>query len=165
MSWNGFGGLDLSGVDAEQGRKTLTPGAHPCKITGAEIKQTGNGDGHGLKVAFAALDGSGETSDFINLNNRNAKAVEIGQRRLKALLIAAKHPNPDRPGDVKTMIGLRVGVHVEQDADWTDKDGVVRPGGGKPRRSGAYYELDGAQAGSPPSPGGDYDDLNDSIPF
>ena len=168
MSWSGFGGIDLSGVEAEQGRKTLTPGAHPCRISEAEIKTTKDGRGHGLKVVFEALDGSGSVDDFINLHNSNSEAERIGKQRLKAMLIAAHHPSPDRPGDVRTLLGRQVGVHVEKGEDWVDKDGNTRPGGGKPRRSGAYYALSAAPtspAGQSIINGGGYDDLDDEIPF
>lgn len=168
MSWSGFGGLDLSKVEAEQGRKTLTPGAHPCRISSAEIKATKDGRGHGLVVVFEALDGSGSVDDFINLHNANAEAERIGKQRLKALLIASKHPTPDRPGDVRTLLGRQVGVHVEKGDDWIDKDGNKRPGGGKPRRSGAYYELNtgtsAAQFGATNATTS-YDGIDDEIPF
>jgi hypothetical protein len=164
MAWNGFDGLDLSKVEAESGRKTLEPGSHPCTITEAALSQTKDKAGHGLIVTFTSKNGAGVVEDFINLNNRNPMAVEIGMKRLKGLLIAAKHPNPDRPSDVRALVGLSVGVHVVQGSEWTDKDGKVRPGGGKPRQSGAYYPVDGGA-----SSGGGYTsymgNLDDDIPF
>lgn len=172
MSWSGFGDLDLSTVEAEQGRKTLTPGAHPCRVTSAELKATTNG--HGIKVEFQALDGSGTTSDFINVSHkRSPDAERIGRQRLKALLIAGNHPNPNKPGDIRSLVGLRVGVHVVQSEDWVDKEGRKRPGGGKPRDSGAYYALQAGEQQAEdqaftPSSGfgrGTYGDLDDGIPF
>jgi|GEM_PF-1850990 len=170
MSWNGFGGLNLSGVEAENGRSTLKPGSYTCKIVEAEVKATKDKTGHGLVVVLEAESGEGKVDDFINLHNRNADAERIGKSRLKSLLVNSGHPNPDHPGDVKSLIGRRVGVHVEQGPDWTDKNGQTRPGGGQPRRSGAYYKVE-AQTGYASNPsagstsGGYNDDLNDDIPF
>lgn len=168
MSWNGFGGLDLTTVEAQTGRKTLTPGSHHCKIVSAEVRQTKDKTGHALAVEFQAVDGTGSVEDFINLNNRNDMAERIGKERLKALLIAAKHPNPNRPGDVKSLIGLEVGVHVEEGESWVNAEGKTVPGGGKPRKSGAYYKVGSeAPAGGGTNGGGygGYGDLNDDIPF
>jgi len=163
-SWSGFGSLNLSGVEAENGRSTLKPGSYACKIVSAEVKQTKDKTGHGLLVTFEEEHGAGRVEDFINLNNRNAQAVEIGHRRLKGLLIACNHPNPDRPGDVATLIGRRVGVHVEEGEPWM-KDGKQMPGGGKPRKSGAYYKVDAGGALTGGQVGGHRDDLDDDIPF
>jgi hypothetical protein len=164
--WSGFGSLNLTNVEAENGRSTLKPGSYACKIVGAEVKQTKDKSGHGLLVTFEEERGAGRVEDFINLNNRNTQAVEIGMRRLKGLLIAANHPNPDRPGDVRSLVGLRVGVHVEEGEPWM-KDGKQMPGGGKPRKSGAYYKVESGtnngmsgMNGAPPK-----DDLDDDIPF
>lgn len=165
MSWTGFGGLNLAAVEAEQGRKSLKPGSYALKITEAEIKDTKDGYGKGLKIVLTDPSGAGAVEDFINVHNRNAQAVEIGLKRLKALLVACGHPNPNQPGDVKTLVGRMVGVHVEQGDDWVDKNGNKKPGGGEPRKSGAYYKLDTTQqmmTGSAPTGG---NDLNDDIPF
>jgi hypothetical protein len=146
--WTGFGSLNLSGVEAEQGRKSLPPGSYTCKITRAEIKDTKDGRGKGLVVELTDVAGTGAVEDWINVYNKNEQTMEIGQKRLKALLVTAGHPNPDRPGDVKSLLGLHVGVHVEQGEDWKDKDGNTRKGGGKPRSSGAYFKPEGAPAPS-----------------
>jgi hypothetical protein len=141
-----FGSLNLAGVDPEQGRKSLPPGSYTCRITKSEIRDTKDGRGKGLVVELTDSNGTGAVEDWINVYNKNEQAMEIGQKRLKALLVSAGHPNPDRPGDVKSMLGLHVGVHVEQGEDWTDKEGNKRKGGGKPRSSGAYFKPEGAPA-------------------
>jgi hypothetical protein len=165
-SWSGFGSLNLSGVEAENGRSTLKPGSYACKIVSAEVKQTKDKTGHGLLVTFEEEHGAGRVEDFINLNNRNAQAVEIGHRRLKGLLISCGHPNPDKPGDVASLLGRRVGVHVEEGEPWF-KDGKQMPGGGKPRKSGAYYKVDagGISGRANEGPKISDADLDDDIPF
>lgn len=143
-NWTGFGGLDLSGVEAERSSNTLRPGNYICKITEAEVKDTKDKRGKGLEVTFVDKDSGGDIKDWINLKNNNAEAERIGLQKLKALLISAGHPNPDRPGDVRSIVGLMVGVRVDQGEDWTDNNGRVRPGGGKVRRSGAYFNQSAA---------------------
>jgi hypothetical protein len=168
MSWTGFNNLDLTEVEAEKGRSTLEPGSYTVKIVEALVNPAKNdSNGRVLALKFEEVNGKGSANDNINLVNRNPDATKIGLARLKAMLVAAGHPNPDRPGDVKSMIGLKVGLHIEQDADWTDRDGKLRKGGGKPRRSGAYFKpSDLSDAGASAGRLRVFDDdLNDDIPF
>lgn len=173
--WNGFGSLDLSEVQEDRGRATMLPGNYICKITNAEMKDTKDKAGKGLIVEFADEAGSGKCDVFLNLVNRNEEAQRIGRSGLKTLLIASGHPNPDRPGDVNSMVGLRVGVRIEQGEDWTDKNGNTRPGGGKVRRSGAFFSPDSNEiigplpvarrAAAAPARSTQSTLLNDDIPF
>lgn len=171
MTWSGFNDINLAGVEAENGRSTLKPGAHTCRITEAEIKDT-KGGGHAVRVVFEEVSGAGKVHDFINVHNKNDQAEEIGKRRLKALLENSNHPNPNRPGDIKSLVGLTVGVHVEQGDDWVDDKGETRRGGGEPRRNGAYFKLPATTGGDSTydygttSVGGRKSDpLDDDIPF
>ncbi len=161
--FNGFGNINLSQVQAEEGRKTLPPGSYTCVIKSAKVEDTKGGDGKKLVVELADKAGGGSVTDIINLHNRNPQATEIGLRRLKALLVAAKHPNPNQPGDVASLKGLTVGVHVEQSDDWKDAQGNVRKGGGKPRNYGAYFTPEGVAGGTNSADGKPA--FNDDIPF
>ena len=49
------------------------------------------------------------------------------------------HPSPDKPGDISSLVGLRVGVHVEKD-EYTDTTGMKREGS-RVKRFGAYYPV------------------------
>jgi hypothetical protein len=73
------------------------------------------------------------------------------------------------------MKGLKVGVRVEQGDNWKDKEGNVRPGGGQPRKYGAYFSATddkvalGEQAPAPKkdaaATANKASDFNDEIPF
>lgn len=177
MSWS-FDKLDLGGVDTDGGRATLRPGNHEVKIASAEIKTTKAGNGKYIEVKLEADNGQ-YVLDRINVHNPNQKATEIGLARLKSLLTFGGHPTPDQPGDIKSLVGLKVGVRVEQGDSWRDSDGNVRPGGGQPRNNGAYFALDGkvelgeteptptmdAPKSSSGTPSASTGALNDDIPF
>lgn len=139
-NWNGFGSLDLTDVEAEKGRATMLPGNYICRVTNAEVKDTKDRRGKGVVVEFKDEGGGGTCDTFLNIVNPNEEAQRIGRGQLKALLIAGGHPNPDRPGDINSLKGLRVGVRIEQGDPWTDKNGNTRPGGGRVRRSGAFFD-------------------------
>jgi hypothetical protein len=166
MSWEGFNRLDLSTVEAEKGRTTLPPGDYICKTRNAEVRKTATG-GWALAIELHEVTGKGTVTDFINLSNKNADAERIGKQRLKALLECGGHRNPSNPGDVTSMNGLTVGVHVEQGEDFV-KDGKTYKGGGKPRRSGAYFKPGGVvetDAGDAPFSAAKTEELNDDIPW
>lgn len=162
MSFN-FRDLDLSGAGFDTGGNTLKPGKHTVEITDAELKKTSTG---GFAVRVKMENDQGYVQDFINVKNKSEQAQEIGRRRLHTLLHEAGHPNPDKPGDIKSIVGLSVGVIVEQGEDWTDDKGEKRSGGGKPARGKCYYAVEGG--GQPQKEGqmqGASDSLDDSIPF
>lgn len=166
-NWNGFGGLDLSGVEAESGRKTLAPGSYTCVMREAKVEAAKGGTGQYLYVELHDVNGGGAVIDRITLANKNADAVRIGLQRLKALLESARHPNPNKPGDVKSLNGLKVGVHVEEGEPWQDtKTGEMRKGGGRPRKYGAYFTPEGADTATAAVKGGtDAYGFDTTIPF
>lgn len=174
-NWNGFNSLDLTGVSEEGGRQTLTPGNYICTISEAAVARTKAGTGHVLTVKLS--DDFGQfVIDRINVANQNETTQKIGTQRLKSLLVCAGHPTPDKPGDVSSLNGLKVGVRVQAGASWKDNDGNVRPGGGEPRKSGAYFKPNAdVRLGEDPNSAGastgaatgaaQSSDLDDEIPF
>lgn len=162
MSFN-FRDLDLSGAGFDTGGNTLKPGKHTVEITEAELKKTSTG---GYAVRVKMENDQGYVQDFINVKNKSEQAQEIGRRRLHTLLHEAGHPNPDKPGDIKSLEGLAVGVVVEQGEDWVDDKGETRSGGGKPARGKCYYAVEGGgQPKEPSQPGGGSAGDDDEIPF
>lgn len=167
-NWS-FDTIDLTKVEAQKGGATLKPGRYSCDIQEVEIRKTSAG-GRQLVVRLGDQNGGGYVTDYITLTNPKSgtdpkakMAVEIGMSRLKSLLVYGAHPNPDRPGDVRSLVGLTVGVVVEQGDDWVDDKGVTRKGGGKPARNGAYFSPVGVRVNPtpPPAQGG----VDDDIPF
>ena len=164
--WNGLGGIDLGSLEESKGGSTLPAGSHLCRITDAEMKKTASGLGHRLAVTLTSMDGSGQVIDYINVHNQNDQAQEIGQIRLKTMLVKAgyKHPTPD----IAKMKGLTVGVHVVQGDDWTDKTGERRKGGGQPRDSNPYFaaaNASSAPVGATTTAAAGKAGFDDDIPF
>jgi hypothetical protein len=171
MNWS-FRDLDLTNVEAQKGGNTLKPGRYSCEIQEVEIKKTAAG-GNQLFVRFVDQSSGGYVSDYVTLTHPKSgsdpkakMSVEIGMSRLKSILVHGGHPSPDRPGDVRSLVGLIVGVSVEQGEDWVDDKGVTRKGGGKPARNGAYFSPVGLKVDTrPPAPGTTSKGVDDDIPF
>jgi|TARA_R110000822_G_scaffold273050_2_gene395580 hypothetical protein len=163
-NWNGLAAIDLGSIEEDKGGSTLSAGAHVCRITDAELKKTKNGKGQRLAVTLTSLDGGGHVTDYMNVHNASVEAMEIGQRRLKTMLVKAgyTHSSPD----IAKMKGLTVGVHVVQGDDWHDATGERRKGGGEPRSSNPYFAAGEVHAPvgvtSTASPAASFDD---DIPF
>ena len=100
--WNGFSSLDLTKVESSSGYVRLPKGEHHVKITDAVMKDSSTG-GKYLQVNFKGVEEVGDINANFNLVNKNPQAVDIGKRQLKSLLIAAQHPNPDKPGDLSLI--------------------------------------------------------------
>lgn len=148
-----FSQLDLSGVQ-ESGPRTLRPGVHQCRISEAKVEPT-RGGGTRIALKFEGTHEPGFVYDFINIHlpGKNPRAEEIGRERLKSLLVAAGHPNPNRPGDIRTLIGLQVMVNVEQGEDYRDsRTGEVRRGGGQVVEKNSSVPYSKVESGIDSSP-------------
>jgi len=161
--WNGLAAIDLNAIEADKGGQTLPAGNHICRITNAELNKTKNGKGHRLAVTLTSLDGAGHVTDYMNVHNASSEAQEIGQRRLKTMLVKAGYTgaNPD----IAKMKGLKVGVHVVQGADWFDNTGERRKGGGEPRQNNPYFAASDAPAEATTEAPANNDKFDDDIPF
>lgn len=167
MSFN-FANLDLTGVKPSTGGSSVPVGPNLLEVTNAELTDNKAKTGKQLMVELSMMDGSGrKCRDYITVSDsrtgENFKtAVRIGLERLRALLEFGGHPNPNNPGDISTLIGLVVGVHIEKGEDWTDESGEKKPGGGRPRKNAPYFKSDksptvAATSGRKP--------IDDGIPF
>lgn len=174
MSWNGFGELDLSGVQGDVGSARLREGTYRVKCTDAKITGKDGSKDRALVADLVCQDGHGDIKVNFNVFHHSAQAQEIGLRQLKGFLEVAGHPNPNKPGDVKSLIGLECVVAVGMGKPWTDDKGQTRQrtevkkffpvttpaSGPAPTSSGVSKSNFQAPAG-----GGARRDLDDEIPF
>lgn len=121
MSWNGFESLDLTDVNPEQGSQRLTPGSYRVKVTSADLDS--DGGNKKLIISMEDEDGNGDIRHVFNIVHKNTQAQEIARSQLKGFLIAAGHPNPDKPGDVKTIKGLKCAISVGMGKPYTNASG------------------------------------------
>jgi hypothetical protein len=163
-----FRDLNLSGVNPETSTPYLKPGRYVCDIINASLKDVRNG-GKQVEVEYKDVVTGGVTKDYITVLNAGSKdAQEIGRRRLKAILTYGHHPNPDNPGDINSLKGLRIGVNVDEGEDYTNDAGETKKGANKPRKYGAYFdaaELGGTQTPAPAAAPAARPAPNDDIPF
>lgn len=161
MSWNGFGDLDLSGVKEDEGYVALEPGEHEVVCTDAKVEQIEGTNNRKLVASFKSAGGAGSIRNNFNIFHSSSQAMEIGQRQLKSFLIAAGHPNPDKPGDVGTLVGLKCRVYVGMGKPWRDRNGNERQSPEIKR----FINKD--EATSKPSAGGEGTAraMDDEIPF
>jgi hypothetical protein len=147
-AWGDFTSLDLSGVEAQASRKMLEPGEHRVKVTEAKVEAMENGNGKQLVLEFTSLDGHGGIRQWLNIWHSSEKAQEIARSQLKGLLTAGGHPNPDKPGDVATIVGMEMNIVVGMSKRRTVGSKVYEPRA----EVKAYLEL--AE-----------DPLDDEVPF
>lgn len=126
MSWSGFGDLDLSKVEGSEGSRRLDTGNYTVKCTSAKVESIGESANKRVVADFEDVDGAGDIRMNFNVHHSNAQAVEIGLRQLKSFLVAGGHPNPDKPDDVSSLVGLKCQVYVGLGKPWQDRDGNQR---------------------------------------
>lgn len=153
-NWNGFGGLDLSGVQEDGGYNRLQPGEYSIICDEAKVEQIEGTNNRKLVVDLKDVTGAGDIRVNFNIFHSSAQAMEIGQRQLKSFLVAANHPNPDKPGDVSSLKGLKCKITVGMGKPWRDRNGVEKQSSEVKR----YMPMDGAAPVAK-------EKLDDDIPF
>lgn len=124
--WKGFDKLDLTGVEAQTSMR-LQSGKYIVRCSNAEVKASENSSRNRmLALQFDDEAGNGDIRVNLNIHHSSEQAQEIALRQLKSFLEEAGHPNPDKPGDVKSLVGLTVGIVVGFGKPWTDRDGKSR---------------------------------------
>ncbi len=178
MSWNGFGELDLSDVQSDVGSARLREGTYRVKCTDAKIAAKEGSKDRALVVDLVCQDGHGDIKVNFNVSHHSAQAQEIALRQLKGFLEVSGHPNPNKPGDVQSLIGLECVIAVGMGKPWTDDKGKQRHNtevkkympSGSPAAGPVPAHLAGAAKGNFQSPGGAASggrrtDMDDEIPF
>ncbi|PWC63976.1 hypothetical protein TSH7_09865 [Azospirillum sp. TSH7] len=163
MSDWSFRNLDLSGVDMASGATVLKPGRWVCKATEVELDMNSGKTGRILKVKLVEVNGQGVITAKLNVQHQNADAQRIGLGELKALLTHGGHPNPEKPGDIKSVKGLVTGVTVTHDSStYVDNKGKTRERGSQV--SGYFDPAEAGYVRGAGSAGGGSGDGAD-IPF
>lgn len=155
MSWNGFGDLDLTKVEADEGSRRLGTGTYTVKCTTAKVESIGDTNNKRVVADFVDVDGAGDIRMNFNVHHNNAQAAEIGLRQLKSFLVAAEHPSPDKPGDIGSLVGLKCQVYVGMGKPWRDNNG-------NERQQTEIKRFMGVEETAAPKKA---NDLNDDIPF
>lgn len=118
--------LDLTDVKEDE-FSVLPAGEYLVKVTNAVVKDTKHGDGKYIETELVVTQGEGEGRKLwerFNIQNPNEKAVEIGKKQLKKLLVSAG-ANPVL-SDVNELCGLTAvaNVAVKTDPQWGDSNEV-----------------------------------------
>jgi hypothetical protein len=111
--------FDLSNVKA-QGNDTLPAGKYVCNVTNTEMKDTKDGTGAYIRTELTVAEGDAKGRKVwfnINVRNKNPQATEIGMSQLKALLVCAGYPTPDKLSGIGELNGLTVGVKTKIKTD------------------------------------------------
>ena len=118
-----FDSMDLTGVEADAGSAgMIKPGTHDLRVADAKWESTANGSGKKVSIKWENAEGA-VVYDRLNVVNKSDVAQRIARSRLKFILIHAGHPNPNHPGDISSMVGLRMKAVVILGDKTTDKDG------------------------------------------
>ncbi len=136
---NGFGSLNLSNVETE-GAARLKAGVHDVVVGEAEYRANKAGTGSLVAVRLTSLDTGACQLVSFNVQHQNTEAQEIGQKQLKTFLIAAGHPSPNNPGDIRSLNGLSLKLVVEENGTYQGSDGKDYPSY-EPAKRGAYLPL------------------------
>jgi len=143
-NWTSFSNLNLQDVTAGSGLVMLDVGNHTCRVSDVEISIPKSGRGHTLMVELTSTEGVGSIRDWMNIDNANDIAERIAKEKLKSLLEFGDHPSPDQPGDIKSLLGLTVGVNIGMSKERKAPDGTVYParrevkGFHRPKSNGEY---------------------------
>lgn len=160
MSWSGFGDLDLTQVEASDGSRRLEAGNYTVKCTSAKVESIGESANKRVVADFVDTDGAGDIRMNFNVHHSNAQAAEIGLRQLKSFLVAGGHPNPDKPGDVSSLVGLKCLVYVGLGKPWQDRDGNQR----QQTEIKSFKSVDAGNGGGSDKPA-KASKMDDEIPF
>jgi hypothetical protein len=125
--------FDLSKYSSQKPSNTIPDGKYICNVTDAGMKDTKSG-GMMIVATFTVRDGEHKGRKVFhnfNVENSNAKAVEIGMGQIKSLLENAGK-NADKLESAQALCGLTVGVKTktnksEQYGDKTEVSYFFKP--------------------------------------
>jgi hypothetical protein len=119
----------------------IPPGEYVMHIVGSSMEPTRDGQGRYLKLDMEIIEGQQagrRLTERLNLENRNAQAVEIAQRTLRAIVFACQL-SACRDSEQLHHRRMLVRVNVKER---TDKPGTMS------NEIGGYKQVGGSTAGS-----------------
>jgi len=135
--------LDLSGVSIQSSRFVAPTGNYPVETVTEELKETKAGGGM-LIVGFKILSGEHKgkiVSNNYNTHNSNKDAEAFARRDIKTILTHGGHKNPDAFNDTEEILGLKLNIYIEEEANnWTNDQGEEIEG--NQNKFCGYYPLD-----------------------
>jgi len=114
-------GFNAADVEPAGEFKPIPDGLYPAVITDANYKANKAGTGHLLEFTFEVVDGDHkgrQLRSWINTDNPNQKAVEIGKGEFSALCRAVDIITPkDTLEFVNKALNIKVGTKPNRDGD------------------------------------------------
>lgn len=140
-------GFDARTVDPNEGFPVLPAGEYDVAIVNTELKRTTKNDGSYLKLDMQVLNGPYQNQhlfDNLNIDNPNAKAVQIAKGSLSAICRAVGVLTPKDSAELHNK-PLRVKVVIEKSDEYGDQNRVK----GYKSRSGTAPTPAASPAGTP----------------
>jgi len=104
-------GIDLTGIEAQEGFDLLPPGDYHARVANSEIKEGAKGPY--IQWEFEIVGKPNRVWDIMSLSNK------ISLQRLKTLATVAGHPNPNNLQDTEELHGLECIVKLKIEHDKT----------------------------------------------
>jgi hypothetical protein len=110
-------------VQGEVGSNRLQPGTYRVKCTDAKVEAKEGTKNRAVVIELVDANGNGDIRVNFNVKHDSAKAQEIGLKQLKGFLEVGGHANPDRPGDIKSLVGLECAIAVGMGKPYRNQQG------------------------------------------
>jgi hypothetical protein len=94
----------------------ISDGTYLVRADTAEVKETKAGTGKYIKVGFIIEDTGDRLYHMFNIENSNAKAVQIGLGQLKQFVTFAGH-NPEEVKDPIQLCGMKCLARIKNKTD------------------------------------------------
>ena len=105
--------LDLTSVSLDNEYEVIPEGEYNVVVIDSEIRQNKTKDGEYINVKMEILEGPYKGRYIFtsfNIKNKTAKAVEIGFKKLKSLLVHSKASDVNKITSPNDLLNLTVGV-------------------------------------------------------
>ena len=152
-----IGSFNATEVAPQQDIGAIPAGEYLAHITDSDLKPTKNGNGHYAELVYEVLQGEfkgRKVSLRLNLDNPNAKAVEIAQRQLSAICHAVNVMNVTDTQQLHYKPHVIRVEYVQADGINSKKDSNEVKAWKKPGDLPAAVSAQAANAGPAPAAAG-----------